>query len=195
MCSGESFLKTLRNGKDINDLLVSLTSIIESVSCSAFKRAQIQDNSIDGDDISQQVRIFLWKKLPVVLEKMEGMHYENIFKYVTTMIKNEAIRVVMGIKCTNPRLKKKRRVRDLGVELATINLEFFDYRAEYPIACLLDTLKERVCSIQHGSKVLKFLITTGAKEDFAGLPINKYFDTTKKIAELAKEIGEEVGYV
>jgi hypothetical protein len=190
---GIEFQDALRNKAEVEKLLETIDPVVVRIVGSIFRRSRLQDASVGKEDVMQEVRLSLWKKLP----KIANMNItpKNIFKYTTTLIKGEAFRIILEMKYTNPRLKDKRKIKDNGVSLSMIDLEFFSYKTAYPVESLLTTFEERCYNIPYAAKIFEFLTSEEEpEEDYAGLGPNIYFSVMKKMKQLAKEISEEIPY-
>lgn len=187
-----SFEEAFREGANAETLLKILDSIVVKIVNSVFIKAKIKDAAVSKEDAVQEVRLYLWEKLPRLME-MQNVSSREVFKYTTTLVKRKAYRYVEEIKYVNPRLKKKRKAKFNAMSLSRIDLEFFDYKASYPIEGLLSIFVERCKKIRHAERVFEFLTSDNNDEkECAGLSPNLYFLATKEMKKLAKEIAEEV---
>jgi hypothetical protein len=190
---GIEFQDALKNGAGPEELLKTIDPVVIRIVSSIFRRSRLQDASVSKEDVMQEVRLSLWKKLLRIANM--NITPKNIFKYTTTLIKREALRIILEIKYINPRLKDKRKIKDNGVSLSMIDLEFFSYKTAYPVESLLTTFEEKCYNIPYAVKILEFLTSEEThEEDYAGLGPNIYFSVMKKMKQLAKEISEEVPY-
>lgn len=190
---GNGFEKAFREGASAETLLKILDFIIVKIVSSVFIRAKIKDAAVSKEDAVQEVRLYLWEKLPRLME-MQNVSSREVFKYTTTLIKRKAYRYVEEIKYVNPRLKKKRKAKFSAISLSRIDLEFFDYKASYSVEGLISIFVERCKKIRHAERVFEFLTSDNNDEEYAGLSSNLYFLATKEMKQLAKDIAEEIPY-
>ncbi len=192
--NSNSFEEAFREGANAETLLKILDSVVVKIVNSVFIRAKIKDAAVSKEDAVQEVKLYLWEKLPRLME-MRNVSSREVFKYITTLVKRKAYRYVEEIKYVNPRLKKKRKTKFGTISLSRIDLEFFDYKASYPIDGLIPIFMERCKKIRHAERIFEFLTSDNNDEkEYAGLSFNLYFLATKKMKQLAKEIAEEVPY-
>lgn len=191
--TSNKFEEAFRDGEKVEVLLETLDRTIVKIGTAVYRRFRPHDASVSKEDIFQEVRMYLWKKLPKLIKK-EHLSSRELFKYCTTLIKGETIRAISEVKYVNPRLRCKRKAKESFTSLSRIDLEFFDYKAGYPIENLVATFKERCKDIPGASILFEFLTSNTIEEEYAGIGPNTYFVVLSEMKQLAKTIAEEIPY-
>jgi hypothetical protein len=194
--SSGDFITAFNTDKmNVGAIIESLDLIIVRIVNSLYNKykKKIRDASIGVEDVMQDVRIYLVEKIPDLMERTV-LSGEEVYRYITTLIKRETFRILIEIVYTNPRVKERRKLKPVNVSLSRINLEFFEYTASYPIENLVNLYRERCQRIPNAVTILDFITSDKDSTDFAGLDPDIYAFTVKKMRQLAADMNDEVSY-
>jgi len=182
--SGNKFEKAFKNNpKDYNTIIISLDKIIKKIVNSCFTKFC---GSIDAEDISQEVRFHLWSGV-LQKGKLTGKTPEEAYKYLTTVIKTWAGRVIV-------RSMLEVDIEVFDEEKTPVNegaFIFHVFSIEY--AFYINELRNNCVDILNGERVLNYLAPRDNEEaenalDFAGFSSRTFYKAFDLLKKRAKEL-------
>lgn len=189
---------------NINKLLQALDARVVRIIRHVYKKVS---NDIDMDDIAQIVRIHIWKILTSTTY-LNGKTGTEASKYLTTTIRVWAVRTISRIKkkiqiqnkvSKRASVKGKQENYISWLTLSIFNPDILNNKASIPCDVLVNRLKDACANIPKANIVFDFLAPTEDNPqkteeeeiEYAGMPINAFYNIVNLIKEKAKEINYE----
>lgn len=189
--SSKDFDQAFRN-KRPEMMLLSLEKTVDKIVKSCFNKFC---NSVDSNDISQEVLIHLWEDILNHPNKdyLTNMESSEAYLYLTTTIKTWAGRVITrSIRDNVPYTDKHNKI-PLFTTLSVFNIEYTYFPTEADIEIYLNFLRENCSDLLNGKRVLDYLAPKNNKmakeaKAYAGFSSRTFYKAVKLLKKRAHEL-------